>query len=242
MPRRAPSFIDELDDGDPARESFRQVRAGILRVTTRPCVLTVTRDPALPSVLPTALDLGLSLSDAGHKVVVVDASLEPEMPEGGPHSAGAGLSDHLEGAPKSGRGNQLWTEQWRGLRVMSAGEGLSAMRDRMDGARMAAVVERLERGADYVLLAAPEATTAEAVALGALAEATILAVADGATRHGRVREITAHHAEYGSDLAGAIVVPRQRRRDRRRERRRQREAMREARREEAPQEGVGDDG
>ncbi|GAB3858923.1 hypothetical protein GCM10028801_19540 [Nocardioides maradonensis] len=204
IPRRGDAFLDELDADDTARAAFRRARAGLLQVAPSPGVLAVTRDAAVPSVIGTALDLGLSLSDAGLSVVLVDASLEADGLTGIVPPDAIGLSEHLVG----GRGQQLRLQSWRGIRVLSAGEDLAAAPDLLAHARMADLVQRLRASADYVLLVGPVAASTEAVRLGALADATVLVVADGVSTHRNVREIAVLHGEYGSRLAGAILLAR----------------------------------
>lgn len=206
IPRRGCDavFVDELDDDDPVRDSFRCVRTALVRSTSRPCVVTITRDPALPSVVAVALDLGLSLSGAGHSVVVVDASLEPDALVGIASVAGAGLSDRLQG----GTTPRTWTQQWRGLRLLTAGEGLSSARDLLADVRMADLVEELRAGFDAVVIAAPEATSAEAITLGAMSDATVLVAADRVTRRRWIAENVARHADFGSGLVGIVCVRR----------------------------------
>jgi len=203
IPRRPAevSYVDELEDDDPVRDGFREVRTALTRATSRPTVLAITRDPALPSVVGTTLDLGLTLSGAGYSVVVVDASLEPDATAGIAVAHG-GLSDQLAGRTAL----PVRTQQWRGLRLLTAGERLSSARDLLAAARMADLVEGLRGDVDFVLMAVPEATTAEAVALGELADATVLVVQDRGTRRRQVTEHAMRHADYGSALIGIIAV------------------------------------
>lgn len=203
IPRQDDTLLDDLDDGDPVREGFRAARAGVVKATSRPCVLTITRSPTLDAVMPTALDLGLSLRDAGLDVVLVDASFEPHALAGIAPSA-SGLSDHLT----AGRSPQLGPKPWRGLRVLGPGVGLFASRDLLSNDRMSDLVGRLRSSADYVLLVAPAADTAEAVTLGGLSDATVLVACDGTTTHRQVRDLANRHGDFGSWLAGAIVVSR----------------------------------
>jgi capsular polysaccharide biosynthesis protein len=210
IPRRDPTprFVDELDDDDPVRDGFRCVRTSIVRAVPRPCVVTLTRDPALPSVVGVALDIGLSLSGAGYRVVVVDASLEPDGLAGIASAVGAGLSDRLEGNTTP----HAWTQQWRGLRLLTAGERLASARDLLADVRMAELVEELRSEVDFVVIAAPEATTAEAITLGEMSDATVLVAADRITRRRWIAENLARHAGLGASPIGIIAVHGSRRR------------------------------
>lgn len=201
--RRGQSLlVDELDPADPVREGFRRARAGVLRATGGPCVLTVTRDEKVPGVLESTVNLALAIRDAGYSVALVDASLEEDAFGRGMPTVQYGLAEHLIGV----KGRKLWLPHWRQLEVLPAGSGLGSVRDLLSGQRMAELVEELREVADYVVVAAPAASDAEAIALSGLADATVLVARDGVTTHRMVELHASRHQEYGGLVCGLVCV------------------------------------
>jgi capsular polysaccharide biosynthesis protein/Mrp family chromosome partitioning ATPase len=195
-------FVDGLDPGDPMREAYRQARAGVLASTDRPSVITVTPFAGSGLVSYIGCNLALALSEAGYRVRIVDASLEREARPDFPTHTRAGLAEHLI----SKQSRELTLGLWHRVELLPAGKDLGSVRDLFSSERMSGLVDRLSKVADYVVVLAPEAATAEAVALAAVSDATVMVGREGHTTQTDVREQAARYRGLGADVIGLIVL------------------------------------
>lgn len=208
--RHAPVPVEDLPLDHPAREDLRQVRTSVVRAHQRPCVVTVTAAPEVRFARETAADLAVVLRAAGHQVAFVDASFEP-APEGvtesvTPQDLAALLRPHRPTRP----GRSVVLGRWRRVGWLPGGDGLADVRDLLCGDRMTDMLDRLRSQYDYVVVAAPRVSSAEAMALGAGADLTLLVVHSGVPDT-QVETAVATHAEAGSEIRGLIGVTRERR-------------------------------
>ncbi len=195
-------FVDGLDTGHPLREAYRQARAGVIATTERPSIVTVTSFAGCGPVSYLGCNLALALSEAGYRVRIVDASLEGESRPDFPLNARPGLAGHLV----SKQSRELKLARWHHIEMLPAGRNLGSLRDLFSSERMSALLERLSKVADYVILLAPEVTTSEAVALSGLSDATVMVGRDGLTTMTEIREQAVRHRSLGAEIVGLIVL------------------------------------
>ena len=195
-------FVDGLGPGDPMREAYRQARAGVLASTQRPSVITVTPFAGSGLVSYIGCNLALALSEAGYRVRIVDASLERDARPDFPAHTRVGLAEHLI----SQQSRELSLGLWHRVELLPAGKDLGSVRDLFSSERMSGLLDRLSKVADYVVVLAPEAATAEAVALAGVSDATVMVGREGHTTQTDVREQAARYRGLGADVIGLIVL------------------------------------
>jgi capsular polysaccharide biosynthesis protein/Mrp family chromosome partitioning ATPase len=195
-------FVDGLGPGDPLREAYRQARAGVLASTDRPSIITVTPFAGSGLVSYVGCNLALALSEAGYRVRIVDASLEREARRDFPANGPAGLAEHLV----SQQPQELKLGRWHRVELLQAGKDLGSVRDLFSSERMSGLLDRLSKVADYVVVLAPDAASAEAVALAGVSDATVMVGREGHTTQTDVREQAARYRGLGADVIGLIVL------------------------------------
>lgn len=226
------------DHDEDRTEAFRQIRAGVLVATDEPLVLAVapvTDDVHVRTSCFATVELARSLSDAGRRVVVVDATapaagldrvLGADHPGGlmellaapvdaDPYAAAspASAADRAAGAAASSaadlaRDVTTSLRDAQGFVVLPSGTTTREPADLVASDRMRLVVEHLRAEFDIVLLAAPSATTSQGNEVCMAADATVLVVTERRTRATEVGEALERAARLGIRYIGLVALPR----------------------------------
>lgn len=179
-------------------ESFRQLRTNLQFPAD-----SGSRSIVIASALPdegrttTAVNLALSLTQAGVGVVLVEGDLRrPRIADVLSLRSDTGLSSVLTGMSTL---DEALQDRGGGLRVLAAGPVPTDPSELVGSAHMAEVLRTLERQAPFVLIDTPPLTpVTDAAALAAIASTVLLVVRAGRTPRGDVR-----HALDGLDTVGA---------------------------------------
>ena len=205
---------------DVLTNAYRRARAGIMVAAPRPAVVAVSAVDGTSAGDPLGLvvaNLAFSLISADHAVCVVDAQLgmgDLAGLLGLPFSPG--LSDILA---RKGEGDVPLLEQHQ-LRVLPSGQNPERTREIGASANFVGLIETLRQRFDYVLIAAPVASSPEGSEVALAADGVVLVLTDMVTTHEQVASILGRARQLGVAVLGVVAVPRRgRRRSRRRSQR-----------------------
>lgn len=195
--------------GDPANadalhDAYRHARAGLVARTARPATVAVCAiDPQVQSG-PVAANLAVSLARSGYRVVVVEATETREVSHAFGITPEPGLDEVLTGEYEL---TQALVDR-HGVRVLPVGSDPEAARERYAGESLRRVLSRLRESADFVLVAAPDASTPDADSITFASESVLLVAADKQTTHQEVGDAAVRAEQLGVRVLGAVVTPR----------------------------------
>jgi Mrp family chromosome partitioning ATPase len=207
----------------PSARAFNRLRNEVVAALgEEDRILLVTgASPGCASMM-VAANLAAALARAENDVVLIGASV-PELDSATPAATTTlaeifdvgdipGLTDVLSGRTSLTRAVQRAARSPR-LRIVTPGGTASATGLlQSEGAR--GVLSALGRRARYVVVEAPStASGADAQSLARAADAAVLVVETGRTRHSQVADATMQLDRVGIKLLGTVVVPRLRPRD-----------------------------
>jgi capsular exopolysaccharide synthesis family protein len=152
-----------------------------------------------------AAHLAISLGEAGHRVVLVDMDFHRpclhsifDLPNG------KGLSDYMCG--KIQLDAALQDAPYPNLRVATAGSSLDGTSEWLAPVKIGALLERLDKDGDYVLIDTPALlSVADPTVLASQADAVILVVARRKTGRQHLRFALQQLAELKAKVAGIVV-------------------------------------
>ncbi|MBB3083223.1 capsular exopolysaccharide synthesis family protein [Geodermatophilus sabuli] len=203
--------IDPQSSGRSA-EAYRHLQTNLqfLDVDTPPRVLMVSS--AMPSEGKTtvAVNLALSLADAGKRVALIEADLRrPRVISYLGLVDGAGLTNVLTGQAQVEEVEQPYGKDGA-LVVVGAGPTAPNPAQLLASGAMRALLEELRAGHDYVILDAPPLLpVADATGLAVLVDGVLLSVRHGNTTKEQVQRTRATLDRVGARTIGAVlnIVP-----------------------------------
>ncbi|SEL64324.1 capsular exopolysaccharide family [Blastococcus sp. DSM 46786] len=201
--------IDRVGDGRTV-EDYRQLRTNLqfLNVDQPPKVIMVSS--ALPAEGKTTLviNLALALSDAGQRVVVVEADLRrPKVTRYLGLVGGVGLTNVLAGTADVEDIAQRYREN---LSVVAAGPTPPNPGELLGSRQMASLLDKLRADHDFVLVDAPPLLpVADSTGLAVHMDGVVLSVRYGSTRKDQVQQAAATLERVGASLLGVVlnIVP-----------------------------------
>ena len=199
----APATIDHGDNEDPLHDAYRRARSGLVPLTTRPSNIMVSAVSAFEDSTVVAVNLAVSLASAGFRVTLVDATLGAGDVAG---LLGIATRGGLSEALTSGEVDPDSLVEIDGMRVLTSGLDPLAAREFFAGSRLTAITDGLRADADYVVLAAPQATTPDANAVAVVGDGLVLAITDQQTTHQQVRDVVERALQFGLPTIGAIAA------------------------------------
>ncbi len=176
-------LIVQADPRSPRAESFRTLRTNLrfLDVSGNSRSFVITSSIESEGKSTTATNLAIALDNTGSRVILVDADLRrPKVADYMGLEGAVGLTDLLIGRAQLGDVVQRWG---RGnLHVLPAGKIPPNPSELLGSAVMAALIERLEKDFDYVILDAPPLLpVTDAAILSKSAGGALIVVAAGRT-------------------------------------------------------------
>ena len=192
-------------------DAYRRGRASLMVAAPSPAVVAVSAVDAAahgPSVSRVTANLAISLSSAEHSVCVVDATLE-----GGEIAAlldvpsAPGLTEillHQEGDVRSLPHNH-------GVTVLPGGRTPQRSRELYASPHFASILAALRDRFDYVLIAAPPASTPDGNEVALAADGVVVLLTDCRTTHAAVWDVVGRARQLGVTVFGAVALPRPKR-------------------------------
>ena len=198
----------ELDPFGPQAEAVRQLRTNMMFVD----VTTGKHSFVISSTLPgegkttTAINLALAMSDAGTKVLLIDADLRhPSIATNLGLEGAVGLTTVLLGDADV----EDVTQRWGGtnLHVLTAGEVPPNPSELLGSTKMHALFDELTQKYDFVLIDAPPVLpVTDAMVIEKLTGGLLMVVASGETRKRHVQEALRVLGTTESHVAGFVLT------------------------------------
>ncbi|GAA5159567.1 polysaccharide biosynthesis tyrosine autokinase [Ornithinimicrobium tianjinense] len=198
----------ELDPFGPQAEAVRQLRTNMMFVD----VTTGKHSFVISSTLPgegkttTAINLALAMSDAGTKVLLIDADLRhPSIATNLGLEGAVGLTTVLLGDADV----EDVTQRWGGtnLHVLTAGEVPPNPSELLGSTKMHALFEELTEKYDFILVDAPPVLpVTDAMVIEKLTGGLLMVVASGETRKRHVQEALRVLSTTESHVAGFVLT------------------------------------
>lgn len=192
------------------RESYRQIRSGLLALTLGRAVVSVSSvsadapGSAASRALEVAVRTGQSVRDSGRTVVVVDATLGAGRFRSVPGAASVGLSDALDGSATV----EEIVQDVDGLPYVGAGVIPEESRDLFASPRMAEIATSLQSTYDLVLIAALPLATSEGSDACLASERVLGVLTRRTTTHDQLRETLERISQLGVPALGLVELPR----------------------------------
>lgn len=191
-----------------AREAYRRLRANFDSIAEHRSLRSVMVVGSTPLEDTTAVvaNLGLTLAQAGKRVVMVDANLhQPRLHALFGLDNSTGLSNLLLDWRSGLQGLQL---TWHpGLYVLSAGPRFADQGEMFNPRRFQMLLDELSQEADVILLNVPPVSTvADATILASHVHGVLLVVDMGRTRRQPLHETVDYLNEVGAELVGAVLT------------------------------------
>jgi capsular exopolysaccharide synthesis family protein len=188
-------------------EAFRQLQTNLqfLDVDSPPRVLMVSSAVPAEGKSTLAVNLALSLADAGQRVALVEADLRrPRVTAYLGLVSGVGLTNLLTGRAQIEDVAQPY--QGGDLVVIGAGPGAPNPAQLLASSTMASVLAKLRAGYDYVILDAPPLLpVADATGLAVLADGVLLSVRHGSTSKDQLAQTRTTLERVGARLVGTVL-------------------------------------
>jgi capsular exopolysaccharide synthesis family protein len=190
------------------REAYRRLRANfesIVEQRSLRSVMVVGPTP-LEDNASVVANLGLTLAQAGKRVIVVDANLhQPRLHTLFGLDNGSGLSNLLLDWRSGVKGLQ---STWHpGLTLLAAGPRFADQGEMFNPRRFQMLLDELYHEADVVLVNAPPVSmVADATILAPHVHGVLLVVDIGRTRRQPLHEAVAYLNEVGAELVGTVLT------------------------------------
>ena len=195
------------------REPLRIIRNKVERYTAESGkkVFLITSALAGEGKSTVAVNLALSLAQAGHKVALIDCDLRhPSHREVLGIKDGDGLGEVLTGKAKINdcmiRAKELGIGRDIDLMMIPGGKPLEDGSELLGTKKMGTLVEIVKKWADYVILdCAPTGLLTDAVVLAQYADAAIFVVRKDYARMDYIMDGMEHLAESGIQIIGGVL-------------------------------------
>jgi LCP family protein required for cell wall assembly len=202
IPAYAPVPAPTLSDPDSAASSaYNQVSSSLARSNTA-TVLLVTGPSPGSGASSVAMNLAISSTRAGRKVVLVDGDRVTQgLTRFVRTKDGPGLSELASGTADLNQASRMWVlDDANRLPFIPAGGALPTDGDGLRSASIAEAIDRMSETADLILIDTSPATDNEAIDLAAHADGSLLVIPSQAEAE------TAQAASRRLEEAGAAVV------------------------------------
>lgn len=201
-------LIVQADPKSPRAESFRSLRTNLqfLDVTDQPRSYVITSSIQSEGKSTTAANLAIALSDAGHKVVLIDADLRrPKLANYFDIEGAVGLSDVLIRRATLDDTMQPWG---RGLlSILPAGAVPPNPSELLGSVTMQKLIRGLEQQFDYVLIDAPPLLpVTDGALLARHTGGALVVVAAGRTHKNQLKGALESLTHVNASVAGLVMT------------------------------------
>lgn len=198
----------EIDPFGPQAEAVRQLRTNIMFID----VTTGKRSFVISSSLPgegkttTAINLALAMSDAGSKVLLIDADLRhPSVATNLGLEGGVGLTTVLLGEAEVGDVIQRWGGT--DLHVLASGEIPPNPSELLGSSKMRDLFEQLSQTFDFILIDTPPVLpVTDAIVIERLTGGLLMVVSAGETRKRHLSDALRGLETTDTFIAGFVVT------------------------------------
>lgn len=193
--------------GSARAESYRVLRTNVQSLVDGSSVsIAVTSSAKLEMRTGTTLNLAIALTQAGAKVVVVDADLrEPMVAHLLDLPSSVGLADVLAEDVAFENAVQRWKDTE--LSVVPAGRSVSNPSELLNSTRMTAFIEQLEREFDFVLVDTPAVLqVTDAAVVAKRVGATLVVCTAGRTRRSELAETVETLEQANARVTGIVLM------------------------------------
>ncbi|NNC12951.1 polysaccharide biosynthesis tyrosine autokinase [Planctomonas sp. JC2975] len=201
-------LIVQVDPRGARAESFRTLRTNLqfLDVGADARTFVISSSVENEGKTTTGLNLAIALSDAGNRVLVIDADLrQPRIAHYLGIEGAVGLTDVLIGRAELTDVVQPWGKT--SLSALPAGSVPPNPSELLGSQAMASLIQRVEGMYDYVLFDSPPLLpVTDAAVLGKTVGNTLLVVAASRTRKAQLKGSVSALANVGARLAGIIIT------------------------------------
>lgn len=205
--RKHPLIVRTGGGGSVRAEAFRSLRTNLqfIGVDKQPKSLVVTSSLPGEGKSSTASNLAIALTQAGWRVLLVDADLRrPRIPEYLGIEGGVGLTDVLIGRAELGDVVQLWGPN--GLCVLPSGPVPPNPSELLGSQQMKHVVKRLSDDYDMVIIDAPPLLpVTDAAALAAVCDGALLVARYAKSRREHLVRATNLLASVNARVLGTVL-------------------------------------
>jgi Mrp family chromosome partitioning ATPase/capsular polysaccharide biosynthesis protein len=192
------------DNSDSVHEAYRRLCLALTVKAPAPQVISVSPVSPDQSASLVATNLSLALFEAGHRVTLVAADLADRGVE---ELLGArienGLAELLNHKVKLSGGFQIM----KGIGVISGGHASGSSRDLFSGPRLGQLLTMLRQGCDYVVIASPAISSADAETLARSSDGVLLVIGDSHTTRSGVAAAAARLNQLNVRTVGAVSIP-----------------------------------
>jgi capsular exopolysaccharide synthesis family protein len=206
-PRLGRSHVMAAHDTSPASEALRHIRANLqfLRVDHPPRVIMVSSPLAEEGKSTLAVNLAVSLAEAGRTVALVEADLRrPQATRYLGLVAGAGLTNVLNGSAAL---DDVLQHRQDGLVVLASGPTPPNPSELVASEAMARLLADLRNRVDIVLVDAPPLLpVADAVGLAPLTDGVLVCARYGRTRAEHLQLARSILDRVGATTLGAVLT------------------------------------
>lgn len=209
-PRDTPYKTITLHDCLPAsfsgREACKMLRTNVMFSGSELRTIAVVSCQEKEGKTTTTMALGRSLSDAGHRVLVIDADMRKSV-VAGRYSQGeitAGLSQYLTG--QATREEVTFSTQYPGMDIIFAGYFPPNPVELLDTERFRALLSEVRGEYDYVLVDnAPIAAVVDATIVARSCDGILLVVGANRTSRRLLRDCLVQIRRSGCRVLGAVM-------------------------------------
>lgn len=195
-------LIIDPDATDAMKDAYRRAIVGILAAVSRPAVVVVSAVDKETRAEDVAVNLGIALRRSGRQVAIVDASCCDGavatllgLPDG------PGLRDVLEHEVSLDAALQ----ETHRVQVLTGGGDSGERQDHVLGMEMADLVEKLRGEFDFVVVAAPAASTAAGAAVAVAGDSLVLVATITRTTNQSLSEAIQRSHQLSVAVLGVVV-------------------------------------
>ena len=192
------------------QESVRSMRMKFLRQAQKQHAQVILVTSTLPGEGKTtvAVNLALSLSQSGARVILVDLDLrKPSVKKAlGVETPSRGVPELLSGEEKESVLEALIPVEGSTLRLLAGDRPAQDARQQLTSRRLGALVDQLRREAEYVVLDTPPCgLLADSAGLTRLADGTLYVLRSGAVEMSHIVDSLQFLSETGTPLMGCVL-------------------------------------
>lgn len=205
LPARRHGIADDADSA--TKDAYRRARVGALAHVKPGSVITICDVSEARAAAEVTANLGMTLRDAGHRVALVDATLEGHaLSRLMGKDRAPGLSDVLAARGEA----QLNVSEAHGMRFLPAGTVTEQAQDLYAGEEFKLILGNLKANSDIVLVLAPPTGSPENDAIALCTDGLIIVATEGRTTHAEIDHVRTHKSWLGISLIGCVCAPRRR--------------------------------